>query len=101
VATLSIGYFSLNLISQSQSIGLPRESTTLQINHSQTGTSNVLQVHLATSHSLILLNQDKTTTQTKCSSKFIAIQTHPDSNSTSSLYATFLSQETLAIESHK
>ena len=101
VATLSIGYFSLDAISHIPSIGLPKESTTLPIISGHTGTSKVLAVAFTFSPSLIELNPDKTTTQTKCSSKLRVTHTAPDSNSTNSLYATFLKPETFATPSHK
>jgi hypothetical protein len=73
------------LISQSPSTGFQRASTTLQIIHSQTGTSSDLQVDFTFSHSLIEVNQDKITIQTKCSSRFKATQIAHESNSTNSL----------------
>jgi hypothetical protein len=88
-------------MSQSQSIGFHIASTTLQINASQTGTSRIFQVAFTFSHSLIVTNQFKITTQTKCSSRFRATQVAPDSKSTTSLYATFLSHETFATQSQR
>jgi hypothetical protein len=64
VATLSIGYFSVDLISHNPSIGLPKASTTLPIKPLPTGTSNVLAVALAFSHSLIVLKPSRITIQT-------------------------------------
>jgi hypothetical protein len=86
-------------MSQSQSTGFQSESTTLHIKASQTGTSNIFQVALTFSHSNIFQKLFNITTQTKCSSRFKATQIAHDSNSTISLYATFLRPETLAIES--
>jgi hypothetical protein len=47
------------------------------------------------------LNQERTTIQTECSSRFKAIPLALESNSTTSLYITSLSPETFAIPSHK
>jgi len=73
------------LISPSQSIGLPRASTTLPRRASHTGTSRFLPVFFAIIHSLIVENPDNITTQTKLSSRLSATHIAPDSNSTSSL----------------
>jgi hypothetical protein len=52
------------MISHKPSIGLPKASTTLPINHFQTGTSNVLPAAFTFSHSLIEVKPDSTTTHT-------------------------------------
>jgi len=71
--------------SHNQSIGFQRASTTLQTRDFQTEISSILPVALAFSHSLILLNHSRTTTQTKCSSKFKATHFQPVSKETTSL----------------
>jgi len=75
----------LALISPSPSIGSHKAFTTLPIISFQTGTLNVFPVAFTISPSLIELNHSKTTTQTKCSSKFRAIHFAPDSKFTTSL----------------
>jgi len=99
LAFLSIGYCSVSFNSPNPSIGFQRASTTLPIKLLPTGTLKTSPVALAISHSLILLNHSKITTQTKCSSKFMATHFAPLANSTSSLKPTFLRPETLATQS--
>jgi len=73
------------LISPNPSTGVQSASTTLPTISFQTGTSRVLPLDLAFSHSLIFKKPSSITTHTKCSSRFKAIPLAPESNSITSL----------------